>query len=232
MDISTQPFRFLDLSPELRNTIYSLLLQSPKAIIFKEHNPLPDYDTTLYNHNTTAYFTRHKILPTAESSFSPNILATNHQIHSEATSIFYGSNRFRFDEGQFPLFLASIGGSFKHIRDVELMGERTKKLDTANFVALKKAGGIPGKLRLGPRYRKYFTVEKMAKTLGALVRAQLRLDGEMEVGCVVERLVFSPAMFARRKKGDGSVLILKQREVREAEVYGEEVKARLLEMLK
>ena len=85
----TTPFRFLDLPPELRNYIYSMLLVFDGPTYPVSGKPISV--TT-----QTKYMRRDKIdeIPVPPSALE--ILLVNHQVHDEAHGIFYKENSLVF----------------------------------------------------------------------------------------------------------------------------------------
>ncbi|KAH7060767.1 hypothetical protein B0J12DRAFT_343510 [Macrophomina phaseolina] len=58
----------------------------------------------------------------AEKSIAPALLATNRQIHAEATSILYGANMIELDVFQVPRFMFQIADCSRWLRRVRLVG--------------------------------------------------------------------------------------------------------------
>lgn len=82
-------FRFLDLPPEIRNTIYNLLLVNPGVTY-----PTADTPTSVISASKHMGKALKDSVPIPYSSLA--ILETNHQIHNEAVTIFYRSNEMVF----------------------------------------------------------------------------------------------------------------------------------------
>src|SRR5689334_22384294 len=77
---AAQPFRFYDLPPELRNTVYQdLLCMFEDAPSYNKNEPPPQHT------QECTYFVR---------NIHPEILLTKKQIHREAYDIMVKTNRF------------------------------------------------------------------------------------------------------------------------------------------
>lgn len=103
--------RFLDLPAELRNRIYSLLLE--------DENPLQ----LGYEDKQRKHLTLKSSKKTPKAHLHPEILLTCHQINSEATPILYGNNTFSFNHGStldVPSILSHFPSSIKYIRHISL----------------------------------------------------------------------------------------------------------------
>ncbi|CAK1367829.1 hypothetical protein CB0940_11436 [Cercospora beticola] len=94
-------FRFLDLSPELRNKIYEKVLRFPDVgINFSEdkHFQLIPGDQK-YDHTVDPYseVNREQFVSNQVCSELLALFRTCKKIHQESSSVFYGVNNFRFD---------------------------------------------------------------------------------------------------------------------------------------
>lgn len=94
-------FRFLDLSPELRNKIYEQVLRFPDVGInfsdYKHFQLIPGdqkYDHTVDHHSEV---NREQFVTNQVCSELLALFRTCKKIHQESSSVFYGVNNFRFD---------------------------------------------------------------------------------------------------------------------------------------
>lgn len=144
---TTKGFYFLDLPPEIRNMIYSLLLESQSPIdIYRRRrarrDPLPDKelidgiliedtsddDDSHYDydpHNDDYHVSLWRRTGHSDDDLHVNILQTNHHIHAEATPILYSMNTFSFTKAAWSdlnllLFLKLIGRSRTFVRHISL----------------------------------------------------------------------------------------------------------------
>ncbi|KAF7198088.1 hypothetical protein HII31_00444 [Pseudocercospora fuligena] len=101
---------FADLSAELRNKIYRLALVLPSSLRL----------VRAFHKTQGTIFIIH---PDQAKSLTPQLLRTNKQIYSEATSILYGENTFRFKfESWLTVFLPKqIPHSVQHLRRIEIV---------------------------------------------------------------------------------------------------------------
>lgn len=126
-DENSKRIGFMDLSAELRNTVYELCLTQPGTIYigrrrrdpsgWRGRNALSQHAfPRLFDSNT--YF--------GQLELSPNLLVTCKAIHEEATSMLYGSNRFTVYPnindfvGHVKTFFHGIHSSIKHLRNVAI----------------------------------------------------------------------------------------------------------------
>lgn len=102
--------KFLDLPPELRNDIYSYVLVYPGFITIR---------------------------PEAPHVSEPALLAVNHQIRSEAVTVFYGENTFRINgSALITRFLRTAGEEkIRALRDVQIFCKPLKRL-TRRFLGI------------------------------------------------------------------------------------------------
>ncbi|UJO24106.1 uncharacterized protein CLAFUR5_13173 [Fulvia fulva] len=125
-EIATEkPFRFMDLPPELRNRVYSLILENDDPFILGRA------------------FWATPVVHTA-------ILRTCQQVRSEATSILYGNNIFGPNECMLAPFLEAIGPSIKHIRTL-WAGSLLTNTQTQKFFTLLKGASLAK--TVGPLFR-------------------------------------------------------------------------------
>lgn len=98
--------RLLDLPPELRNPIYSYLLESPHEFCFRH---------IVYDEKTKRV--------RKWDSCHPNILSTCRLIHKEATPILYGANKFMITGNEPKLFDTHAHGTLVAlVRYVKIQG--------------------------------------------------------------------------------------------------------------
>jgi len=119
------------LPVEIRKQIYTYLLAEPKTIAIKRYINPKAYkrgEVARMNHHRRSgrsrkvYDRRREAWVDAPSS-SSSILFVNKRISQEATPVFYGSNKFFFDNaGVLQDFLDWIGQSRLHLRHVEIDG--------------------------------------------------------------------------------------------------------------
>ena len=106
--IPKSPTTFLHLPRELRDKIYTYALSTPTPIDIGSILPSPGYWHDPVSHPPKP--------PT------PSLLLANRQIHTEAASILYGTNTFKFPHpGQLPAFERQIGtGNCERVKSVEI----------------------------------------------------------------------------------------------------------------
>lgn len=147
---------FLDLPPEIRNTIYSLLLGDAVRITIREEQ----------DDNQTRKFSSYAF---SGFKFHPSILATCKQVRGEASAILYGANEFAFEFPEHFLDFCSmtndIGTFMKHIV-VEEVADRRAFRSTMNSIA--DAGSIK-KLEFSSLAIQKFSAEDMIEDLKYLV---------------------------------------------------------------
>ncbi|KJX97281.1 hypothetical protein TI39_contig516g00006 [Zymoseptoria brevis] len=125
---SSSPTGFLDLSPELRNEIYMLCLQSDEVIsIYLKMGPKPSWFHVIHTQTIIPKQSRPR-------PFFPSLLATCSLIHAEATPVLYGSHRFSSTQFGNALkggrsFFDAVGHLACHnIRHVEVIDAQTGQL--------------------------------------------------------------------------------------------------------
>lgn len=96
--------RLLALPPELRNRIYSYLLECDEGFCFPEW----EYDEEGELRSQGPCY--------------PGVLATCRFIQHEATPILYGANQFAFEHWRVANFLNKIGASAQFLRHVKIFG--------------------------------------------------------------------------------------------------------------
>lgn len=144
-----KPFRFLDLPPELKNRIYSLLLEDNTAEELR-----PQYHTP------------------APNNIHPNILSTCREINAEATGILYANNVFAGrGESSVKYIMLSIGDSVKHLRHVEIFEGISIKVHFKPILLMLKSAKWLKTFKIGGVRFRYDTPEKLAKEIGPLIRA-------------------------------------------------------------
>lgn len=202
-----KPCYLLKLPAELRIAIFSLALVYHDSIILARRRASGEGANGLLirpcNLNRTV----------CHLNLAPGLLATCHQIRDEATPVFYGENRFIFDdENKQPwvqpcllFFLAMVKESTSHLREIELKGQTTKKMCRANFVALRKFGVQLASISLDHQYLSRFTPEQMADALGPLVRAldkQYKADKQRKTTSIVDKLEFLDSPYTSPINGE------------------------------
>ncbi|KAK4612200.1 hypothetical protein CLAFUW4_13413 [Fulvia fulva] len=162
------PFRFLELSAELRNQIYEFLLV--------DHKPFWPTLQTIYR---------------CESSINAAILRVCRQTHEEATAMLYASNTFQgYREHIFATWLPSIGRNIKHIRSLEVDHVQTAAFFYEMLPPLKKAISLQ-RLDLSyiePNWKAEELAKMVAPFMRAIHRARKRKDGDRVEG-VLDMLV-------------------------------------------
>lgn len=135
---------FLDLSAELRNGIYMLLLTQPWPMTI---GSIDDWKGSSRALNKPAIQCRnlqdHCLREHEIPHHNTAMLQVNRQIHSEATSVLYGHNRIQWLTRDISkTFLNRIGPSIIHLRDVKLPHNTTKSTMRTVLNALKPAGRL------------------------------------------------------------------------------------------
>ncbi|KAK4542384.1 hypothetical protein LTR36_006841 [Oleoguttula mirabilis] len=140
-ETATGSFRFLELPAEIRNMIYSLLLEAQKPIEMQRiisgvsrsfiTRP-PTYNTSVEHYRTHLHV---------------GILQTNQQIHAEATPILYSLNTLNFglsysEARNLHAFLQHIGSSRQHVRHLALCRIRSNTELRAALHLLKEARAL------------------------------------------------------------------------------------------
>ncbi|KAK4497150.1 hypothetical protein PRZ48_011600 [Zasmidium cellare] len=201
---------FLDLPPEIRNEIYLLALQ---------HNRPLQVIRVWIKHQYT--------LKSDRSSCNTALLATCRTINKEATPVLYGSNSIVIGGASVPEFVAQIGASVKHLRQIEVSFHGTINILRSAMRALQPAGELEilkiGIFLFGDAKNAW----SMARGLVPWVKAQCgrrRSSGaeQKDVRDVVKVLKFAGREFAEEGMGVVSV----------REEYEEEVRAKLVELMK
>ncbi|EME40206.1 hypothetical protein DOTSEDRAFT_28112 [Dothistroma septosporum NZE10] len=167
-----KPFRFMDLSPELRNKIYSLLLEDDGAL------------TLCHPGSCYRRRRRQRVLgkPTTWSlhTVHPAILRTCMQLHDEATSILYVNNSFEFlDERVSRHFLERIGLSIRYVGYVKVCYNYVKTHLWRILVLLEEATSIQ-KLETTWDVTGQFGPAKFAKHMGPMMRALHKTRKQMK----------------------------------------------------
>lgn len=126
----TATFRFLDLPPEIRNMIYGLLIDQPKAVtissykpIGKERRPMPLPSTSAGYVSRRAH-TRDrkngKLLYDQPHPRPHNLLRVCKQVQVETGFLLYGETTFSFcNWSDASLFLSDIGSMRRFLRRIQ-----------------------------------------------------------------------------------------------------------------
>ncbi|CAK4034231.1 Hypothetical predicted protein [Lecanosticta acicola] len=178
---------FLDLPPEIRNTIYQLALEKSQSIGIKSsmHRHYERYykDSTLPKSA--------KVMPILPLNLSINILRTCKTIHQEATPILYGANRFHFHCCcHFKHFAETIGGaSLRYLRELRFAALPNRFVATLAFSHLKACRALE-KLTV-PHEDMYahrrWSVPALRATLEVLGRCRGRESGRGVEVCLQNR---------------------------------------------
>ncbi|KAK4497146.1 hypothetical protein PRZ48_011596 [Zasmidium cellare] len=159
---------FLDIPPELRCIIYSLLLDADCDL---EVFSAPQYGKTSQPI---------KLEMACRGQLSPSILRVNKEIHKEAAPILYGGNVFRSEYGgQLTAFVQRIGDSAQHLRNIGYKKHEFKKDLRALLKALKPANqlsflSLPIELLAQERYLATYSPRSLADQLAPFLRALQR----------------------------------------------------------
>ncbi|KAK4612199.1 hypothetical protein CLAFUW4_13412 [Fulvia fulva] len=178
---------FFDLSAELRNRIYSHLLEDTREInLWHARGAMDSPARIRRNPHHRRYLSVH-----------PQILSTCKQIHNEATPMLYGSNRFSvFEPSDAVKFFVQIRGSVQYIRHLGVEIEAPFRLGipfaqddfVALFGRLESAEALvtltlPGSIRAG------FSSAKLAKLLGGMYRSRAEWMGREYDAAELARMV-------------------------------------------
>ncbi|CZT23370.1 uncharacterized protein RCC_09084 [Ramularia collo-cygni] len=161
-------FRFLDLSPELRNQIYRYCLTDSEVLAVRSGASLNPPQRRWYILRAP---------PLTQPVLSTNLLATCKKIHDEATPILYGSNTFEVDsyETGHPLFVSwteTIAASISLVRNVRVGGITNRSVAVENLRGLHAATSLQSLVVLGDFRLTFCTASTIAK---ALLPLMLRL---------------------------------------------------------
>lgn len=151
-----KPSRLLDLSAELRNKIYSLLLE--------------DEDSVTIIESSGQHRARDVDRLSSHSNIQPAILRTCRQIYKEASSILYANNALAGDTGIITrVFLERAGDNVRHLRHVEVQ-YWSKVHPRKSLLILKRATALQ-RLEFNFGLTEEYTSAQFAKDIGPLMRA-------------------------------------------------------------
>lgn len=158
-----KPFRSIDLSPELKNKIYTLLLVNDKPINIQSYTRPGSGSRPIAQ----------------ENSIQPAILRICSQVHNEAVSILYANNTFdTWSDIALRRLLEQIGRNVKHLRQVQVRYANTKIHLQKSLVLLKPAISLQ-KLDIGCNARRSFGAAQLAAAMGPRVRAMHKARSRM-----------------------------------------------------
>lgn len=142
----TASFKFLDLPPEIRNMIYSHLIDEPKTVLISSHKPLYKDRRPVVSsfrssrqHRGLAWDKRNgKWI--GQTSTSHDLLRVSKQVQAETGRLLYGETRFEFGNwSDAHLCLDTVGSMRRFVRHVDLLGPRDRGFGKAP-TTLRKLG--------------------------------------------------------------------------------------------